>query len=120
MFLSLNPAPRLAIEVGCQHSDARTQAVDPTVENGGMSSRGEPLVQFIAERVREGGRNAKRGVAGSPEPLLIAARTGIEQQSENAVFGDVGQLAQHDVKQFKCLRRQAQVNQSETQREQPP
>lgn len=62
---------------------------------------------------------AMHSAAGLPAALLPAARAGIEQQSEDTVFGHMGQLAQHDVKQPECLPRQAPVGQSEPQREEP-
>ena len=84
-----------------------------------MSSGDEQLVKLIGEGVGAGGQDAQ-GRSAKPPPALVPANgQAVEEQGENAVFGDMGQLACHRVAKEEDVWRQVNVKQAQRQGQHP-
>ena len=71
-----------------------------------MSSRNKQLVEFIRQGIGRRYQNAKQRAPWLPEPSPLLVGTVVKKKGEDAIFSQMGYLAERVIKKNECARRE--------------
>ena len=93
------------VQIEKQEGGGGANGIEEGIERGGTTGSDEGLMNFIEAGIGGGQEPGREG--GGPIPAAtMSAQAAIEQQEENKIFAEVGELADDMVNEFDLLMRE--------------